>query len=131
MSSSASHSSAGPRVQAARPAGAGSHTAASVPTHMHTPRAPRMPHRLPCRVRLFDPISNAWIARPAQTVNVSQYGLGLQIGVPLPVGSRIEVVTPRFDADPLTISGTVVQSRRLLTGGFEVGVRSTTPLPMA
>jgi len=32
-------------------------------------------------------------------------------------------VVPRFDADPWCLSGTVIHTRRVLTGTYEVGIR--------
>lgn len=89
---------------------------------------PRAPHRLPCRVRLFDPASSSWVVKQGQTVNVSSYGLAVQVGLPVAPGTRVEAVVPRFDAEPLEISGTVRHSRRVLAGTFELGIHAHQPL---
>ncbi len=88
-------------------------------------REPRAPHRLPCRVRVFDPAEGTWVAKLGHTVNISPRGIALQVAMAIPIGARVEAVIPRFDAEPCSISGTVHHSRRVLTGAFEIGISTT------
>ena len=88
-------------------------------------REPRAPHRLPCRVRVFDPAEGCWVAKLGHTVNISPGGLALHVAMAVPVGARVAAVIPRFEAEPWSISGTVNHSRRVLTGAFEIGISTT------
>ncbi len=92
---------------------------------------PRAPHRLPCCVRVFDSEQNTWVAKLGHTVNLSSSGLAVQIGMAMPVGARVEAVLPRFEDDPLSISGHVMHSRRVMTGTFEVGIQTAHTAPVA
>jgi hypothetical protein len=94
-------------------------------------REPRAPHRLPCRVRFFDAGRGEWIAKLGNTVNLSATGLAVQVGMPMTAGARVEAVLPRFEDDPLCIVGTVVHTRRVMTGTFEVGIATKHAAPLS
>ncbi|HUX15904.1 MAG TPA: PilZ domain-containing protein [Phycisphaerae bacterium] len=84
---------------------------------------PRSPHRVPCRLKVFDsPTGSEW-AVCGETVNISPAGVAVQLGKPIPEGTAVEVLIPHLDADPLCVHGIVAHTRRVLTGTFEIGIR--------
>ena len=84
---------------------------------------PRAPHRVPCRLKVFDaPTGSEW-AVGGETVNISPVGVAVQLGKPIPEGTAVEVLIPHLDADPLCVHGIVAHTRRVLTGTFEIGIR--------
>ncbi|HEM46565.1 MAG TPA: hypothetical protein ENO23_05910 [Alphaproteobacteria bacterium] len=112
-------------------AGRGSHRAVESKPRECRRATPRSPQRLPCRVRVYDAAQGDWVTKIGQAVNWSQEGLAVQVGMAVGVGSRIEVVTPRFEEAPLCLVGTVVHTRPVLAGTFEVGIETTHVAPVA
>ena len=98
-------------------------TAAATIGRVNRRRAvPRSPHRVPCRLRaLGSPTETGWVAC-GQTVNVSPGGVAIQLSKPVRVGTRVEVQLPPLEGRPLLVRGSVVHSRRVLTGTFEIGI---------
>lgn len=84
-------------------------------------RKRRIPHRVPCRLRIFGPLA----AQPllGETVDISPTGLALQLGADVAAGTRVEVLLPHLDGEPACLYGTVVRRRRVLTGTYEIGIR--------
>jgi hypothetical protein len=56
-------------------------------------------------------------------VNLSSSGAAIQLGRPLPGGTPVEIMVHQLEGDPLYMLGTVVHSRRVLSGTFEIGIR--------
>ncbi|MBU0638384.1 MAG: PilZ domain-containing protein [Planctomycetes bacterium] len=95
----------------------------------HERETRRTPHRVPCRLRVFDPSTGAITAVCGQTVNISADGLAVWLNTDVPTGTWVEALVPRLEGAPLCLSGTVVRSRRVLTGTFEVGIGLTAKVP--
>ena len=91
------------------------------------PTEPRVPYRVPCRVRLVDPLTGEVKAVGGETLNVSRGGMSLQVGVNVPVGTWVETLVLNPNGDPLLLTGTVAHCRRTLASNFELGVRATRP----
>ncbi|MBN2445652.1 MAG: PilZ domain-containing protein [Phycisphaerae bacterium] len=85
----------------------------------------RFPHRLPCQVRVYDTAQREWVTRSAQMVNISATGLAVQVGMVVPIGSRVETVIPRPETEAWRVSGTVTRTQRVLAGTFEIGIRAS------
>lgn len=111
--------------------GLGSHQRVESEARESRRAAPRCPQRLPCRVRVYDAAKGGWVTRIGQAVNWSQEGLAVQVGMAIGVGSRIEAFVPRFEEEPLCLVGTVVHTRPVLAGTFEVGIKTTHAAPAA
>lgn len=82
----------------------------------------RMAHRVPCRVRLVDPITGEIRTIAGETVNLSPDGMALHVGVEVPLGTWVETLVPHAQSDPLFLCGEVVRIRRTLAANFEIGV---------
>lgn len=82
----------------------------------------RMAHRVPCRVRLMDPVTGQTHTVVGETVNLSPDGLALQVGLEVPLGTWVETLVPHAQGDPLFLCGEVVHVRRTLAANFEIGV---------
>ena len=89
----------------------------------------RMAHRVPCRVRLMDPLTGELRTVVGETVNLSPEGLALQLGLEVPLGTWVETLVPHAQGNPLFLYGEVVHVRRTLAANFEIGVsvRDETP----
>lgn len=102
----------------------------SLPTSAAHRRARRrVPHRVPCRVRLLEPRTGAVQTVIGETVNLSEGGVALQIGVEVPVGTWVETLVPHANGDPLFLCGTVVHVRRTLISNYEIGIAVSEDAP--
>ncbi len=88
---------------------------------------PRVPYRVPCRVRLVDPVSGEVRNVIGETLNVSRGGMSLQISVNAAVGTWVETMVAHPCGEPMFLTGTVAHCRRTLASSFEIGVRATRP----
>jgi hypothetical protein len=84
---------------------------------------PRSPHRVPCRLTVLEAPGRERSAACGETVNVSSTGVAVQLGWPIPCGTEVEVLIPHLEDDLIHVLGTVVHSRRVMTGTFEIGIR--------
>lgn len=82
----------------------------------------RVPHRVPCRVRLIDPATGAGRTVVGETVDLSAGGVALQLGSDVPVGTWVETLVPHLHGEPLFLCGTVVHSRRTMAANYEIGI---------
>ncbi|MFH1747244.1 MAG: PilZ domain-containing protein [Planctomycetota bacterium] len=82
----------------------------------------RIAHRIPCRVRLYDPESGQPSAMLGQTTNISNSGLAVQVARHVPNGTWVETLVPHVNGDPIFVCGVVVHSRRVLGDEFEIGI---------
>lgn len=82
----------------------------------------RMPHRVPCRVRLVQPDTGESRTVMGETVNLSPTGVAIQLGLDVPVGTLVETLVPHAHGDPMLLRGTVVHSRRTMHANYEIGV---------
>jgi hypothetical protein len=57
-----------------------------------------------------------------ETVNMSDGGLAVQIGVDVAPGSQVEVLVAHLGGEPTCLYGEVVRRRRVLSGTFEIGI---------
>lgn len=87
-------------------------------------RLARIPHRVPCRVRLIDEQTGRIVSLPAQTLNLSEGGLAVQVARDVTIGTWIETTIPMVESEPLLIHGKVVHVRRMMLDGFEVGIQA-------
>ena len=56
---------------------------------------------------------------------MSAEGLAIQVPQPDPAGLFVETVIARkCDKDAMVVRGKVINSRRILAGGYEIGVRT-------
>ena len=85
-------------------------------------RRRRVPHRVPCRVRVLDEAAEPVATYCGQTVNISACGLAVQLSQPIPAGTQIEALVPHAEGAPLLFSGKVLHSRRVLGDIFEIGI---------
>jgi hypothetical protein len=85
-------------------------------------RERRMPHRVPCRVRIVEPATGLVRTVSGQTVNLSPGGAALLVGMDVPVGTWVETLVPHAHGDPLFLCGRVVHVRRTLASDFEIGI---------
>ena len=104
-------------------------SATSAPTAPSAPNAPlrerRWSHRAPCVLRLLDVDGASNLEVRGETVNVSAEGLAIQVPGPVPAGLHVETVIARTcDKDAIVVRGMVIHSRRILAGGYEIGVRT-------
>ena len=83
----------------------------------------RFPHRVPCNVRWSSPVEHTHASVVGQTVNLSATGMAIQLAVPLPIGSEVEVLLPHLNGEPTRVDGMVVHTRRVNTGTHEIGIR--------
>jgi hypothetical protein len=115
-----------PRTTAAKPAATEpsvvTEKAAAPNEKAHQRLQRRVPHRVPCRVRLVDPSTGDIRSVVGETVNLSPTGVALQVGMEVPVGTWVETLVPHVHGEPLFLCGTVVHVRRTLTSNFEIGV---------
>ncbi len=89
----------------------------------------RQSHRVPCRVSLQDS-GGGHVSVLGETINVSDDGMAVQIGVEPAIGTFAEVLIPHLEGEPACLSGLVVHCRRVTTGTVEVGIslgRSVSP----
>jgi hypothetical protein len=84
---------------------------------------PRSPHRVPCRLVVLDAPGGERSATCGETVNISSTGVAIQLGRPIPHGTEVEVLIPHLDDEPIHVHGTVIHTRRVVTGTFEIGIR--------
>lgn len=82
----------------------------------------RVPHRVPCRVRLVDTATGEVRTVVGETVNLSAGGVALQLGLDVPVGTWVETLVPHVHGDPLFLCGTVVHTRRTMAANYEIGI---------
>ena len=88
-------------------------------------REQRWSHRVPCLLRLLDSSGEAAVEVPGETVNMSAFGLAVQVSEPVPAGVSVEtVIAHKSMGEAIVMRGTVVHSRRMLAGSFEIGVRA-------
>ncbi len=88
----------------------------------HLSRRRRVPHRVPCRLRVLDEAAEPIASYCGQTVNISACGLAVQVSQPIPAGTQIEALVPHADGAPLLFSGKVLHIRRVLGDVFEIGI---------
>ena len=88
----------------------------------HLSRRRRVPHRVPCRLRVLDEASEPVASYCGQTVNISANGLAVQVRQPIPAGTHVEALVPHAEGAPLLFSGTVLHVRRVLGDIFEIGI---------
>ncbi|MCK4340728.1 MAG: PilZ domain-containing protein [Phycisphaerae bacterium] len=91
----------------------------------------RMPHRVPCRVRLVEPTTGEVRTVMGETINLSAGGVAIQVGVDVPVGTWAETLIPHAHGDPLFLCGTVVHSRRTMHAHYEIGIAMSDAAPPA
>jgi len=82
----------------------------------------RVPHRVPCRVRVLDKATGETRTIVGETINLAPSGVALQIGVDVPVGTYVETLVPHAEGAPLLLCGTVIHSRRIMHASYEIGV---------
>lgn len=82
----------------------------------------RIPYRVPCRIRLFDPASGRTQTVVGETVNLSPRGVAMRVAVDAPLGTWVETLVPHPNGDPLFLCGRVVHVRRTLATNYELGV---------
>ena len=85
-------------------------------------RERRIPHRVPCRVTIYDAESGRSASLVGQTTNMSRSGLALQLGRHVPEGTSIEALVPHLNSNPTSFRGTVVHSQRVLADTYEIGI---------
>ena len=90
--------------------------------HNHGRQERRIPHHVPCRVRLYDGELGQPTALVGQTINLSNRGLAVRLGRRIPAGTWIEALVPHLDGDPTFVCGTVSHSRRVLADVYEIGI---------
>ena len=88
---------------------------------------PRVPYRVPCRVRLVDPLTSEVRSVVGETLSISHGGMSLQLAVGVPVGTWAETLVLKPNGEPLLLAGTVTHCRRTLAATFELTVRATRP----
>ncbi len=91
----------------------------------HLSRRRRVPHRVPCRLRVLDEAAELVATFCGNTVNISACGLAVQVSQPIPAGTQIEALVPHAEGAPLLFTGTVLHSRRVLGNVFEIGIAGT------
>ena len=101
-------------------------SAPTAPLARTTPsRERRWSHRAPCVLRLLDVDGVANLEVRGETVNVSADGLAIQVPEPVPAGLFVETIIARkCDKDAIVVRGKVIHNRRVLAGGWEIGVRT-------
>ncbi len=97
-------------------------TATGGVNRQHLTRRRRVPHRVPCRLRVFNAAIEPVATYCGQTVNISAGGLAVQVGEAIPEGTIIEALVPHLEGEPLRIGGKVLHSRRVLGEMFEIGI---------
>ena len=75
---------------------------------------PRHPVQLPVSL---EPVANAGLPQPGQTVNLSQGGLSIQLDGVLDPGAPVRVTLRLRDRDALTVVGRVAWVDRAFTAG--------------
>ncbi|RMF79254.1 MAG: PilZ domain-containing protein [Planctomycetota bacterium] len=88
--------------------------------------APRVPHRVPCRLRTIE-LAGAGLMALGETVNLSPEGLAVLVGQRIERGVRVEVLLPHLDGEPACFYGEVVRTRRVFSGAYEIGVSLNPP----
>ncbi len=111
------------------PSSAGFPTSFSLPVSVLSAkrqgRDRRWSHRAPCLLRLLDSGGEATFEIRGETVNMSASGLAVQVSEPVPAGMFVEtVIAHKSVEEAIVLRGTVVNSRRMLAGSFEIGVRT-------
>ena len=91
--------------------------------------ARRIPHRVPCRVQLYDPDSGHSAALIGATVDISKRGLAVQLRRDVSPGTWVEALLPHVNGDPIFVCGTVAYSRRVLAETYEIGIQFADALP--
>ena len=91
----------------------------------------RTPYRVPCRVRLVDPLSGHVQTVVGETVNLSSGGVAMHVAVDAPIGTWVETLLPHPNGDPLFLCGRVMHVRRTMSTNFELGVAITNDRPPA
>ena len=86
---------------------------------------PRVAHRMPCRVLLTDPDTGSRIELTGETTNLSRRGLAVHVGRVIPAGITVEVLIEAPDGGPSCLVGSVIHSRRVLSGTYELGIGVT------
>ncbi len=92
---------------------------------------PRVPHRVPCRVRLVDPSTGEIRTVVGETVNLSAGGVAIHVSLAVPVGTWVETLVPHASGDPLFLCGTVMHCRRTLAANYELGISVSRDAPSA
>ena len=82
----------------------------------------RMPYRVPCRVRLVESTTGGVRTVNGQTLDISDSGVALELGVDVPVGTWVETLVPHPNGDPMFLCGRAIHSRRIMAASFEVGI---------
>lgn len=85
----------------------------------------RIAHRMPCRVQLTDPETGSRVQLYGETLNLSRRGLAVQVGREITTGSAVEVLIEAPDGGLSCLIGSVIHSRRVLSGTYEVGIGVT------
>ena len=88
---------------------------------------PRIPYRVPCRVRLVDPRTGEVRTVCGETLEFSRDGMSLQVSVSVATGTWVETLVLKPNGEPLFLTGSVARCRRTLASNFELGVRATQP----
>ena len=89
----------------------------------------RTPHRVPCRVKLYDSASGQPTAMVGQTTNLSSSGFAVLLNLDVRPGTWVEALVPHFSGDPMFVCGTVAHTRRILADAYEIGVQFTHDSP--
>jgi hypothetical protein len=105
-------------TQIAGPAGANARPSASGNRRSRG----RRPYRVPCRVLFADPVTGRRTALIGQTVNLSAGGMAIRIPREVPPGTWVEAFLTHAFGAPTLHEGRVVECRRILAVGYEIGV---------
>ena len=84
-------------------------------------RQRRIPHRVPCRVCTVDE-QGVRFPTLGETLNVSDEGLAVVVGIEIAKGQTVEVLIPHLDGEPACLYGEVVHRRRVSSGTIELGI---------
>jgi len=82
----------------------------------------RVAHRVPCRLRAAAAAGGEPVTLIGETVNFSPRGVAIQLSRAIEQGTQVELLIPHLWGEPTCLYGTVVHSRRVLSGTFEVGI---------
>lgn len=104
------------------PAAATLTPAARSPARQTGRKERRIPHRTPCRVTYYDPVSGEPSAVVGETINISRRGLAIRLHCQVPFGTWLETLIPRQLGGPMFLCGDVIYCRRVLADEYEVGI---------
>lgn len=85
----------------------------------------RVPHRTRCCIVMRGGAAGERLALSGETVNMSESGVAVILGEPLPTGAIVEVMLQPVEGETTLLFGEVTRGRRVTTGTFEIGIRVT------